>query len=1408
MAIDITTISVELDTTSLKAGTAALDNAAKSGDKLAASATSAGSAAKKGFEDVAQAAKEAEKATNNAATGMGGLSRKAGMAGVQIQQFVGQIQGGQSAFVALSQQGADLGIVLGAPLIGAIVGIGAVIAGTLLPSLFDAGKSAKEVSDLTKELTKDFKDFNEEQKKVLAKGVSVTLTSENEQLKIKSKELREHTKALKDQADAYAKLPSGTTGRGGSGKRAEFESTKQYAAALADVSKSELEILKIQENIKSLKDPAGADKAIKKLKEETDATNLKGAALWELKAKQAGYTDAQAKAYIAQGLLNDAAEKEKKNIAEKESSTKKAIEDQKRLVASSGDYMLAMAKQLELSQQEVDQGEKLTEGQKLQAQQDLLLKEGKLSLTEAQKALTAQEFAQLDINNAANEARKKQLELDKQLLDKTVGKNATLDNEIEKQKEINAKYAAGAQSASDLEQAGFDLAISKLEVEKANDIALGKSPEIIKALEDEIAKTKELQGLKGQEVGLQVIDKAKKKAEEMTKSIGDSLTEALMRGFESGKGFAQNLKDTFQNMFKTLIIKPVIQPIMEKAAGAISSAVSGLSSTGQYALAAAAAVGSLWNDFMEKDFKELTSEYRQGRQSTGTLLGNANAKSDSINKAISELGDNGKSLLDVNHGMYQALLDIRTGISGSAAGFARTGLASGSGGLATGSSSSLNLKADIFGGFVNGVLGSIGSFISSSKTEVIDTGVKIIGTNLANIINTGAVEAFNYAQTKTTKKLFGITTGSSGKEVTQGLDATFEKQFASVFQSAGKALEQASSTFGVKFDAAKLIVNAANLSLKDLKGDELTAEIEHFFSATLDTWAASLAGSLSKFQQVGEGLFETMVRLASQTNIFTNYAEKLLPKFNLVGMAAVEATQSVAKLAGGFDQLNSDMSSYYNNFFTDSEKTKAGLDAISKALADVGVVMPTTREGFRAIVEGLDLSNEAQAKQFAALMNVNQAFAQLVPATKEVSDSAQELKDTYDAIAEQHKTLSEKLFDITATDAQKRQRELDAALSVENRAIQEQIYAALDAKAAIEQQAQAQEEANKAAADTAKEAEQIAKDLADAQIKAAEELAAKLKAIADERYGLESELLRLQGNTTELRARELAKLDESNRALKEQIYALELANEILAKQKEVSSERYGLESELLQLQGNTVELRKRELDKLDLSNRALKEQIYALEDSKVAADAATKAADEAAKAQEQMIQDAQKAAEEQRKLAQGVYDSISGALRALLGESDTLNGMSQARAKMTLQGALVTAKAGGSLVGYAGLEDALKTVQSVDKNTFSSAEAYRLNQAGSIGLLSELAKYTKVSGSHANGLESVPYDGYMAQLHKGERVQTAKEAASNNELVTEIRKLRSEIKAGHLSLVQAGQKTAKILERWDGDGQPETRAVS
>ncbi|MEG1455952.1 MAG: hypothetical protein RSC66_10340, partial [Comamonas sp.] len=63
--------------------------------------------------------------------------------------------------------------------------------------------------------------------------------------------------------------------------------------------------------------------------------------------------------------------------------------------------------------------------------------------------------------------------------------------------------------------------------------------------------------------------------------INKSLTDSLMRGFEAGKGYAENLADTVENMFNTMVLRPVISAIMAPVSGVINGVVqSGLNAVG------------------------------------------------------------------------------------------------------------------------------------------------------------------------------------------------------------------------------------------------------------------------------------------------------------------------------------------------------------------------------------------------------------------------------------------------------------------------------------------------------------------------------------------------------------------------------------------------------------------------------------------------------------------------------------------------------------------------------------------------------------------------------------------------------------------------------------------------------------
>lgn len=97
-------------------------------------------------------AKAVQVALNESTDGMNKFSRSAGQAGVQIEQFVGQVSAGANPLTAFSQQAADIGIVLGAPLLGAVIGISAAIASVLVPSLIGGKTETEKLNDALDDL--------------------------------------------------------------------------------------------------------------------------------------------------------------------------------------------------------------------------------------------------------------------------------------------------------------------------------------------------------------------------------------------------------------------------------------------------------------------------------------------------------------------------------------------------------------------------------------------------------------------------------------------------------------------------------------------------------------------------------------------------------------------------------------------------------------------------------------------------------------------------------------------------------------------------------------------------------------------------------------------------------------------------------------------------------------------------------------------------------------------------------------------------------------------------------------------------------------------------------------------------------------------------------------------------------
>ncbi|MBB1647992.1 phage tail length tape measure family protein [Delftia sp. UME58] len=195
-----------------------------------------------------------------------------------------------------------------------------------------------------------------------------------------------------------------------------------------------------------------------------------------------------------------------------------------------------------------------------------------------------------------------------------------------------------------------------------------------------------------------------------------------------------------------------------------------------------------------------------------------------------------------------------------------------------------------------------------------------------------------------------------------------------------------------------------------------------------------------------------------------------------------------------------------------------------------------------------------------------------------------------------------------------------------------------------------------------------------------------LDGLKDDRSKLEAEYLRATGQTDKYREalRRLATegMSEAERAAWD--YNEALRAEIAARDKQMDLERRWLE-----LNGDTAELRRRELEALDPSNRALQERIWALEDAK-AADAKARANFEAAVSRERDYWSAIASS------SQEAIQALSGSIASLRSNARDLQGMSDASAQWVaaqgmvyVESALAGVRNGKQLSSYTELSEAI-----------------------------------------------------------------------------------------------------------------------
>jgi tape measure domain-containing protein len=112
----------------------------------------------------------------------------------------------------------------------------------------------------------------------------------------------------------------------------------------------------------------------------------------------------------------------------------------------------------------------------------------------------------------------------------------------------------------------------------------------------------------------------------------------------------------------------------------------------------------------------------------------------------------------------------------------------------------------------------------------------------------------------------------------------------------------------------------------------------------------------------------------------------------------------------------------------------------------------------------------------------------------------------------------------------------------------------------------------------------------------------------------------------------------------------------------------------------------------------------------------------------------------------GVSNSLEAAIKRLRGTSDDAVRMLRAQATATLQNALTASRAGQSLAGFSGLQDALDVASEMDTALYGSLEEFQREQGRTANLIAELEKVNgKQLSTEQRLLESVQNQLGLAQ---------------------------------------------------------------
>jgi len=460
------------------------------------------------------------------------------------------------------------------------------------------------------------------------------------------------------------------------------------------------------------------------------------------------------------------------------------------------------------------------------------------------------------------------------------------------------------------------------------------------------------------------------------------------------------------------------------------------------------------------------SQQRQAANGTGTVLGDSNAKSESIAHSLAIMEKNSGLGLAHTISMDLSLKQMVAGIGNLAGLLARSGVVAAGGGAAAGVQTGTTIPGGSLGtaaGMAAGGLGGaalgayvgMGSFMSTSllavggplgiaigavlgtvlgkqlgklfgsTTSITDQGITGKAMSLGQIDDLGFT-AQAYADVQKKKKAFGVTYSNKSDTNYANLSDEMNDQFTMIITGMGDTIRGAAGVLGLDGAAFNeqlnsFVVDLGKISLKDLTGEEQQKALETAFSKLGDDMARWSVAGIAQFQQVGEGYLETLVRVANEQMQVNDVLAVLGKSFNSTGLGAVKLSQDLIAAAGGLEKLTSGTAYFAENYLSEAERMAPITKSVSSAMTALGYSNVTTSEQFKALVLAQDLNTAAGQALYGQLIAIAEPFKQAADYAAELAAATGEfaaVAKTASEIASEHRDLQQQLNELTKSDAE------------------------------------------------------------------------------------------------------------------------------------------------------------------------------------------------------------------------------------------------------------------------------------------------------------------------------------------------------------------------------------------------------